>query len=175
MRDMKRITLTRPAWWRIVVGALGTALLVAACSSGSSSSGAASAPATSAATSTSAAPSANAALCQDAAALRTSIDNLTHISVSKDAVNQIKSNLADVQSKLNALTAQARGQWHAQTTDLNAALGKLKTATSDLAANPGVSTVSGVVTALGGVTTAASKLLAAMSTDCPSASPSPST
>jgi hypothetical protein len=35
--------------------------------------------------------------------------------------------------------------------------------------------VSGVVTALGGVTTAASKLLAAMSTDCPSASPSPST
>jgi hypothetical protein len=95
--------------------------------------------------------------------------------VSKDAVNQIKSNLADVQSKLNALTAQARGQWHAQTTDLKAALGKLQTATSDLAANPGVSTVSGVVTALGGVTTAASNLLAAMSTDCPSASPSPST
>jgi hypothetical protein len=173
---MKRITLTGPAWWRLVVGALGTALLVAACSSGSSSSGAAGAPAASATSSSaSAAPSANAALCQDVAALRTSVSNLTHISVSKDAVNEIKSNLADVQSKLNTLTAHARGQWHSQTTELKAALDKLSTAASDLKANPGVSTVSGVVTAVGGVTTAASNLLAATSTDCPSASASPST
>jgi hypothetical protein len=176
LENMRRLVPSRVTWKAVPI-ALGTGMLVVACSSGSSSSGAASTPATSAAASSSApaAPSANAALCQNVAALRTSISNLTHISVSKGAVNEIRSNLTDVQSKLNALTAQAHGQWHSQTAELKAALGKLHTATSDLAANPGVSTVSGVVTALGGVTTAASNLLAATSTDCPSASPSPST
>ena len=166
----------RPAWWQAAAVVLGAGLLVAACSSGSTTtSGGASAPATSAAASSPAAPpSANAALCADAAALRASLHNLTSISVSKSAVTEIKTNLADVQSKLNALTAQARGQWHAQTSALKDSLDKLKTATSSLAANPGVSTVSDVVTALGGVSTAASNLLAAMSTDCPSASPSAS-
>ncbi len=166
--------------WKVVPIALGTALLVAACSSGSSSSGAASAPATSAAASTSAsaaasaAPSPTSVLCQDVTALRASLSNLTHIHVTKGAADEIKSDLADVKTKLTALTTNAQGQWQSQTSDLKAALGKLQTATSDLAANPSVSTVSGVVTALGGVTTAASKLLAATSTDCSSASVSAS-
>ena len=46
---------------------------------------------------------------------------------------------------------------------------------ANLAAHPGASTVSGVVAALGGVTTAAQNLLAAVNTSCLSASPSPST
>jgi hypothetical protein len=169
------------ATWKAVPIALGTGLLVAACSSGSSSSGAASAPATSAAASTSAsaaasaAPSPTSVLCQDVAALRTSLNTLTHIHVTKGAADEIKSDLADVKTKLTTLTTNAKGQWQSQSTDLKAALDKLQTATSDLAANPSVSTVSGVVTALGGVTSAASKLLAATSTDCPSASASPST
>jgi hypothetical protein len=169
---MKRVIVTRPARWKTAAVVLGAGLFLAACSSSSTTTGGASAPATSAAASS---PSANAALCADAAALRASLEKLTHISVGSGAASDIKTNLADVQSKLNTLTAQARGQWHTQTSALKASLGKLKTATSKLGANPSVSAVSDVVTAMGGVTTATSNLLAAISTDCPSASPSAST
>jgi len=178
--NMRWLGPSRPIW-KVIPIAFGTGLLVAACSSGSTSSGVASTPATSAAASSSApaaasaTPSPTSVLCQDAAALRTSINNLTHIHVTKGAADEIKSKLADVQAKLTTLTANAKGQWQSQTSDLKAALDKLKTATSDLAANPSVSTVSGVVTALGGVTSSASSLLAAISTDCPALSPSPST
>jgi hypothetical protein len=172
---MKRVMVTRPARWKTAAVVLGAGLFLAACSSSSTTSSGASAPATSAAASSPASPSANAALCADAAALRASLEKLTHISVGSGTASDIKTNLADVQSKLNTLTAQARGQWHAQTSALKASLGKLKTATSKLGANPSVSAVSDVVTAMGGVTTATSNLLAAISTDCPSASPSAST
>ena len=165
--------MTRPAWWKIV--AIGAALLAVGCGSSGTPSGAGSASAggTSAAASP-AAPSPNAALCADAAALRASLGKLTHLSVGAGTANEIKADLADVKAKLTALAAQARGQWQAQITALRSALGKLQPAASKLAAHPSASTVSGVVTALGGVTTAAGNLLTALSTDCPSASPSPS-
>jgi hypothetical protein len=104
--------------------------------------------------------------------LRTSIHNLTHISVNKGAASEIKSDLEEVQANLTTLTTQTKGEWQPQTTDLKTALANLQTATSDLASSPSASTVSGVVTALGGVTTAASSLDAVISTKCPSASPS---
>ena len=169
---MRRLTLTRGAW-KIAAIALGAGLLMTACSSGSTTSGGASGGTTSAAASSpAAAPSPTSVLCQDAAALRTSLHNLTHITVNKGAADEIKTDLADVKQKLATLTANAKGEWQSQTAGLQAELGKLQTAASDLASNPSVSTVSGVVTALGGVTSAASSLLAAISTKCPSASPS---
>ncbi len=151
---MKRVIVTRPACWQTVavVVALGAGLLSAACSS-SSTTTSSGASASAAASSPASSPSANAALCADAAALRASLEKLTHISVGSGAASEIKTNLADVQSKLNTLTAQAHGQWDAQTSALKASLGKLQTATSKLSANPSVSAVSDVVTALGGVTT----------------------
>jgi hypothetical protein len=180
LRNMRRITWTRPAV-RAAVIALGAGLLLAACGSGSGSSAATSAPATSAAASSPAsatsspAPGSSAALCADAAALRSSISSLTHIKVGKGSANQIKSGVADVQAKLAAFTAQAKGQWQAETTALKSALAKLQTAASNLASHPSLSTVPGVVTAVGGVTTAAGSLWAAVGTTCPSGSPSPST
>ena len=69
----------------------------------------------------------------------------------------------------------ARGQYQAQTSLLSSALATLGTSVSDLAAHPGAGTVSGVVAALGGVTTAGQNLLAAVNTSCLSASPSSST
>ncbi len=167
--------MTRPAWWKIAAVAIGAVLLAVACGSSGTPSGAGSASAgsTSAAPSP-AAPSRNAALCADAAALRASLGKLTHFSVGAGAASEIKADLADVKAKLTALAAQAHGQWQSQTSALKSALGKLQPAASKLAAHPSADTVSGVVTALGGVTTAASNLLASLSTDCPSASPSPS-
>lgn len=168
---MRKVTGARPAWWTTATVALGTGLLAAACSS-SSTTASSSSTTSAAASSPAAAPSPTSALCQDAAALHTSIGKLTHISVNKGAASEIKSDLADVQANLTTLTTQAKGEWQPQTTDLKTALTNLQTAASNLASSPSASTVSGVVTALAGVTTAGRSLFAAISTKCPSASPS---
>jgi hypothetical protein len=156
-----------PAWWPAAAVALGAGLLAVACSSGGNTASGTGTPAT-----TSATPTASSVLCQDAAALRTSLRNLTHSSVSKGDVTSIRSRLAEVQSDLTTLTTHAKGEFQAQTSDLKAALGTLRTAVSDLSASPSASTVAGVVTAVGEVSTAGGSLLTAISPRCPSASPS---
>ena len=67
---------------------------------------------------------------------------------------------------------RAHGQYQAQTSSLSWRLSKLKTSVSDRVRYPRVSTVSGVVAALGEVNTAGQNLLAAVNTSCLSASPS---
>ena len=160
--------VARPARWKLAVTACGLALLAAGCGSGGSSSSTPSGAASSSAT----ASAANSVLCANAAALRASLDKLRHVQVGAGAVNEITADLNDVKTALTTLVTNARGQWQAQTSALSAALDSLKTAVSSLAASPGTSTVSGVVAALGHVNTAAQNLLAAVNTDCPSASPS---
>ena len=113
-------------------------------------------------------------MCADATALRASLDQLRRVNVQPGAVSQITANLNDVKAALTKLVNDARGQFQTQTSALSAALDTLKTAVSSLGASPGVSTVSGVVSGLGQVNTAAQNLLAAVNTDCPSASSSPS-
>jgi len=167
------MAVTGPARWAVAAVALGAGLLVVACGSGglygggSASSGSASAAAPPSASPTS-------ALCEHAAALRASLDNLKHVNVGPGVADEIKTDVADVRSKLNALTAEAHGQAQAQTSALKAELAKLQTAASDLAANPSADSVAGVTTALRGVAGVGSSLLAAVSKDCPSASASPS-
>ena len=180
---MKQGIVTRPAWWKLVMVVSGLALLVVACGSGSgtpsSSTPAAPSSSTPAApsSSTPASPATsplNAAVCADAAALRASLDKLKHVKVGKGTVSEIKADLKDVQANLTAFVNAARGQWQAQTNALKSALAKLQTAVKTLAANFSTSAVSGVVTAIGDVNTAGQNLLAAVSTRCPSASPTPS-
>jgi hypothetical protein len=170
---MKLPIVTGTAGRRLALAVCGLALL-AGCGSGSASSSSSPSAAASA-TSSSAAPSpSDSALCADAAALRSSLDQLRHVSVQPGAVSQITADLNNVKAALTTLVTSAHGQFQAQTSALSAALDTLKTAVSSLGASPGVSTVSGVVSALGKVNTAAQNLLAAVNTDCPSASPSPS-
>jgi hypothetical protein len=170
---MKLPIVTGTAGRRLALAVCGLALL-AGCGSGSTSSSSSPSAAASA-TSSSAAPSpSDSALCADAAALRSSLDQLRHVSVQPGAVSQITADLNNVKAALTTLVTSAHGQFQAQTSALSAALDTLKTAVSSLGASPGVSTVSGVVSALGKVNTAAQNLLAAVNTDCPSASSSPS-
>ncbi len=157
--------------------ACGLALLMAGCGSGGGASSG-STPSGAASSSTTASPAAappNSALCADAAALRASLDKLRHLNVGPGTVKEITTDLNDVQAAVMAFVNDTRGQWQAQTSSLNSALAKLKTAASNLAANPSTSTVSGAVAALGDVNTAAQNLLAAVNTRCPSTSPAPST
>ena len=173
---MKPSIVRRPARWKLAAVAYGLALLAAACgSSGTPSGGTSSGAPPSSASAAPATTPPNAVLCDDAAALRASLDKLTHVKVGTGTASQIRADLNDVQANLTALVNHARGQWQAQTSTLQSTLTTLKTAVSNLASNPSPSTVSGVVTALSGVNTAAQNLLAVVNTSCPSASPSPST
>src|SRR5215831_641539 len=173
---MRRVTANRTPWWQTIALAAGTALLAAACGSGGGLYGGSSPSPTSAAP-TSAAPAASptSALCQDAAALRASIDTLTHVTVGQGMGDEIKSDLADVRAKLNTFKAQAHGQMQSQTDALSASLDKLQTAVSGLTANPSASTVSATVSALRDVSAAAGSLLSAIGKRCPSVTASPST
>ncbi len=173
---MKQGIVTRPAWWKPVMVVSGLALLVVACGSGGGapSSSTSAAPSSSTPASPAATSPLNAAVCADAAALRASLDKLKHVKVGAGTVSEIKADLKDVQANLTAFVNDARGQWQAQTNALQSALAKLQTAVKTLAANFSTSAVSGVVTAIGDVSTAGQNLLAAVSTRCPSASPTPS-
>ena len=167
--------MTGTACRKLALAACGVALL-AGCTSGSATSASSPSAASSSApaSASAAAPPSNSALCANADALRASVNQLRQIKVQAGAVSQITANINDVKAALTKLVNDARGQFQAQTSALSTALDTLKTAVSSLGASPGVSTVSGVVSALGQVNTAAQSLLAAVNTDCPSASSSPS-
>ena len=171
---MKPGSATGTARWKLALAVCGLALL-AGCGSGSTSSATSpSAAASATSSSAAAAPSSSSALCADAAAVRASLDELRRINVQPGAVSEIISDVNSVKAALTTLVSNAHGQFQAQTSALSTALNSLSTAASSLRASPGVSTVSGVVSALGQVNTAGQHLLAAVDTDCPSASPSSS-
>ncbi len=110
------------------------------------------------------------ALCADTAALRAALDKLTQVKAGagKGAVNEIKADLAGVETATTTLAADAKGQFQSQTSGLKSALASLETAVQKLAASPSTSAVASVVTALGQVTTAAEHLFAAVGKRCPS-------
>jgi hypothetical protein len=172
---MKPGIMTGTACRKLALAACGVALL-AGCTSGSATSASSPSAASSSASASAsaAAPPSNSALCANADALRASVNQLRQIKVQAGAVSRITANINDVKAALTKLVNDARGQFQTQTSALSTALDTLKTAVSSLGASPGVSTVSGVVSALGQVNTAAQSLLAAVNTDCPSASSSPS-
>jgi hypothetical protein len=170
--------MTGLSWWKLLIGISGVLLAVACGSSGGGSAGPGSAtPSAASPAPASASPTASlasAALCADAAALRASLNKLISVETGAGAVNEIKSDLANVQQNFTAFVNNARGQWETQTTALKSALAQLQTAVKALAANPGASTFSSVVTATSGVKTATQNLLNVVSPHCPSASPSAS-
>jgi hypothetical protein len=172
---MRGGTVTRHARWRLAAIAGGLALLTVACGSSTTTSPSTPSPAPpSPSAPAEAGSSPSSALCADAAALFASLNQLTHIQVHKGMKDEITAKLTAVKTNLTAFVAEARGQWQAQTTALKSALTSVQTAAKSLTANPSVSAAGGVLSALGEVSTATQNLLAAVSTGCPSASPSPS-
>ena len=80
--------------------------------------------------------------------------------------------MQNVQSNLSDLGSAAGALWSGQVQNLRSALTKLQSAVSTLASQRNASSVSGVVTAVGGVSAAARQLLDAASPSCPSPSAS---
>ena len=115
---------------------------------------------------------ASALICQDVAALRTSLTNLTHVKVGSGASDALTANLKDVQAKLTTLGNDASGQYNAQISGLKTSLSALQKSVTGL--SNGTSSVTNVVTALGGVKNSAQDLFTAAGQRCPSPSPSAS-
>ena len=171
---MSRAAAAWHARWGMAAVALAAGLLAVACGSGGlygggSSSGSAS-PAASSPAASSPAASPTSALCQDAAALRASLNKLKHVNVGLGTGDEIKSDAADVKEKLNAVRAQGNGELQAQVSPPKTALAKLPGGASTLSSNASASAVSELVGALREVASSGSSLLAALSKKCPSAS-----
>lgn len=164
-----RATVLRPERWRILAVAVVAGLFLAACSSSTTTSPA------SGATTTAASPASSptSAVCQAAAELRASVNALAHVKIGAGTVDEIKSDLADVETKLTALTSELHNANQPHASAMKTALDTLMTAVTNLSAHPSASTLSAVATAVGGVTTAAGNLLTSLAPQCGSATASP--
>ncbi len=172
---MSRVTLSRRACRAVLLSVL--VLPAAACSSSGSASGSPSPVGSASAGSASpgtAAPSASdsAALCSDVAALGGSLHELTSIRPSPSAVTELRAAVQKVQANLAGLSTAAGAVWSEQVGNLRSALTTLQSAVSTLATQRNAGSVSGVVTAVGGVSAAARQLLDAANPSCPSPSAS---
>jgi hypothetical protein len=169
-----RASVLRPDRWRIIAAALVAGLFLVACGSSTTSSPNNGASPSSPAAAASPKPTATSAVCQAAADLRDSVTALAHVKIGAGTVNEISSDIANVQAKLSALTAELHDSFKSQTGAVQSALNTLKTAVSNLRAQPSTSTVTGVATAVRGVTTAVTSLMSSLAPECGSASGSPS-
>jgi hypothetical protein len=150
-----------------VVLAVAVALLGAGCSSGGNSGG------SSAASSPSASPSS--VVCADAAALRSSLAQVGHLSASAGALDKLKTDLTRVRADLTRLRTDAGSEWKTQIDELSAALATLQTTLKNINNQPSATAAAQAVsTQLAAVTTKAGDLLHKVSTRCPAASASPS-
>jgi hypothetical protein len=146
-----------------VVLAVAAALLGAGCSSGGY--GGASSPS----------PSPTSVVCSDAAALRSSLAQIGHLSASAGALDKLKTDLARVRADLTRLRTDAGSEWKAQIDELSAALATLQTTLKNINNQPSATAAAQAVsTQLAAVTTKAGDLLHKVSTRCPAASASPS-
>ena len=80
--------------------------------------------------------------------------------------------MQNVQTNLSSLASAVGALWSGQVQNLRSALTELQSAVSTLATQRNASSVSGVVTTVGGVSAAARQLLDAASPSCPSPSAS---
>jgi hypothetical protein len=166
---------------RWVAVLLATGLLAAGCGSngsngssgGGGSSPTATSPATSAPSTAATGSPASADVCADAAALEASINRLLTITVGGGTASELQNDLTEVGSSITTLLHTAQAEWQDEIVALQTSLTTLQTAVQQLASNPGTATVAAVRTALVGVSTAAQNLFAAVSANCPSLSPSP--
>lgn len=151
--------------------ALLSAVLIAGCSSGAGS-GASPSPTPS---SPAASPTASAAVCSNVNDLRTSLSNLSHLTVGPNALTKLKQDVTAVKNNLAAVKETAGNEWSSQISGLQTALSKLQKTLNNLSSQSSATAAAKAVsTDLAGVTLAGRNLLNAASTRCPAPTPTPS-
>jgi hypothetical protein len=115
-----------------------------------------------------------AALCTDAAAVRSALELLVDITVAPGLVAEVKADVATLRGSVTTLVGDLHGRLQTQVATVQAALAGLGTAVDNLVASPGTGAVPAVQVARAEVSTATQHLLAAVGVDCPGPSPAPS-
>ena len=156
---MRRVTPF--ADWKAAAAAAAITMLAAACGSSGTTSGSSAPSATASHPASSPAQSASTAVCQDNAALQTSLTGLVDVSGGTGALKQAKADLKDARANLSALAGDAHGAFSTQINALKSALATLQTAVTGVSS--GSSSVAEVRTASDGVTKATADLGAALS------------
>jgi hypothetical protein len=159
--------------WTLAVISLGGVAVVAACGSsgtgGSTSSSSASAPAAASGTHAMAPGSASASAipCAQITALRSTLTDLSHTSVSLTSAVRIASDITKAEQELAALKSQGAGPFAAQAGQLSNALNAIKTDAAALAKSPSPTNVTNLTNAVNGFKTTAQPLIKEMEAACP--------
>ncbi len=109
-------------------------------------------------------------LCQDVSQLRATLDSLTPVKGGVPTSTQLNTAATDIRSSLAGLGN--RTEWQTQIDNLDAAVTRMQSAADTLAASPGAgSSAANARTAVAQVNDAIGRLLTAVGSRCPSASP----
>jgi hypothetical protein len=149
----------------------GSVALLGACGSGYGSSGGSGTPASKSPATHSATPSTtvsvSAATCKHVSSLRTSLDNLTHLSLTASASAQIRKDLTNIQTQLTAIKASGNGVLSAQVSSLSSSVAQVEKASKNLSSPPTEPQVEKIISALGGLKSNSKATVAAMRSACP--------
>jgi hypothetical protein len=163
--------------WAVAVLSLSGVAVLAGCgssgttSSGSSASSSAPAPATSASAtkaSAGASGSSSAIPCAQITALRSTLTDLSHTSVSPTSAPRIAVDLGKAEQELGALKSQGTSAFSAQANQLTSALDVIKTDAAALAKNPSSANLTKLTGAVNSFKTTAQPLIKEMQAACPS-------
>ncbi len=112
------------------------------------------------------APSSSANLCESWSQLTASVSSLKSINVVSGGVASVQTAVSNITKNLDAFQAAAKGQFGPQVTNMKAALSTAQTAVQNAAANPSVSALLPLVTAVAGVGTAYNEMKSAVASRC---------
>jgi hypothetical protein len=162
----------RPAKMTAAILVAGCAVGLAACGSGTSTSGAThTAPprtASPSATPTHSGPAmASKATCKHVDSLRGSLETLTHLQLSPSTAGQIRTNLSNIHTQLSELKGQGGSAFSHQVNQLSNSVNQVKKAAGNLSTPPSAAQVSDVLTALSDLKTQSKTAVAEMEAVCP--------
>ena len=164
---------TRPSARRWATAALSVSgvAVVAACSSSGTTSSSQSAPAAAMSgthAAMSGAASGSPMPCAQINALRSTLTDISHTSVSPTSASRLASDLAKAQQQLTALKSQGHGAFSAQADQLTNALNTIKADAAALAKSPTPTNISNLTSAVTSFKKTAEPVIKEMQAACPS-------
>jgi hypothetical protein len=105
--------------------------------------------------------------CKHVASLRTSLQDLNHLTLNASSASKIRTDLTNIQTQLAALKGHGGSAMSSELTALSASVDKVRTAAHGLSTPPTAAQVKAITTALSQLKTQSKSALAAMNAACP--------
>ena len=157
---------TRPRRWHIAMLAVGSTTLLAACGM-SASSGTAGSSASPSATATVSPASSPSISCAQITSLRTSLANLSRMTVNPKSGSQVSADLTNVETTLTAIKTETTPAVADAASQLTAALSKISKDVRYLFQHPSPASLNATTTAVKDLKATAQPIIDLMETVCP--------